>query len=824
MSIEQLSKSPITRRSFLKLGTALGATTLLTSCDSSLSGKIALRSGWEDYSEGGKKREVIPSACWQCVARDSIVGYVEEGRLMKIEGNPKNLRTNGRICAKGQAGINQVYDPDRVLYPLKRVGPRGGGQWQRIGWDEALGDIAARLKKLRDEGHPEKFMFHYGRMKGSDAEILKHFMEKVYGSKTIGGHTSICEGGKWTAQELVWGKHYDVNDMARTRFILNFGCNFFEAHTSHVPIAQRAAAAVASGVPLVTFDVRLSNTAARSREWIPLKPGTDMAVLLAMAHVIIGERLYEKDFIEKWTNVTLSQLKEHVASYTPEWAEQVSTVPAATIQRIAKEYAKTRPSTLVTYRGAIAHYHGSDVERAAMMLEALVGNINIPGGRCQAVGPKWEYPFPKPKGIEPKKLKILDGVDTYAYPTHHVCQQTLKAIQEGSHGRPEVYMTYGYNAAYVNGECAENIEILKDTSLIPFYVAVDPFMSESSELADIILPDATYLERWCLEDMPSYDMVTEFYIRQPLVKPLGEVREFPTVLFQLAKRIGGDVAEALPFASHEELVRAACEKTPAIQAVGGFEYMKAHGTYYDKAEKPQYHKHEKVLKEEDLKGTVFDQKTGVYWEGKEGEDYTSAKDAYKKYKGQKIGDKVYKGFPPDKINKSGRFEISSEFLKEKGFNPLPTYVPIPEHQAMGGEDLHLTTYKVNVQTHSRSQNCKWLTELYHDNPAWIHPKTAASRGIQNGDKIRLTSPVASIVTTAKLTEGIHPSVVAISNHCGHWAYGRYASGKAVFPEVAGEKAYWKTHGTHPNWIIANKGDPISGQMRWMDTVVTVEKV
>ncbi len=218
----------------------------------------------------------------------------------------------------------------------------------------------------------------------------------------------------------------------------------------------------------------------------------------------------------------------------------------------------------------------------------------------------------------------------------------------------------------------------------------------------------------------------------------------------------------------------------------------------------------------------------MVWKGKLGQDYTTTRKAYKKYVGQMINDKVYRGFPPDKVNKSGMFEIYSELLKKKGFNPMPGWMPIPEHQKMRKDELILTTYKVNVHTHSRTQNCKWLTEIYHDNPVWINPKTAAAIGIKDGDIIMIKSKIGEIKIKAHVTEGIHPDVVAISHHVGHWEYGRYASGKKEptstdnDPDLA--LIWWKEHGVRPNWIIPIAGDPIGGTMRWMDTVVKVRKI
>ena len=228
-----------TRRKFIAMGllSGLGATAFgKGSADSRiLKGRVQLAVGGRDFSpKTGLERKSTPSACWQCVQRCNIIGYTENDQLVKVEGNPNSIRNRGKICAKGQAGPNQVYDPDRILFPMKRMGKRGEGKWKRISWDEALDEVCSRLKKLRDDGHPEKFMFHYGRMKGSESKIVKSCFLAAYGTKTIGNHTTICEGAKWTAQELTWGKHYDANNVEHAKIILNFGSNPLEAHTSHM--------------------------------------------------------------------------------------------------------------------------------------------------------------------------------------------------------------------------------------------------------------------------------------------------------------------------------------------------------------------------------------------------------------------------------------------------------------------------------------------------------------------------------------------------------------------------------------------------------------
>ncbi len=838
-----------TRRDFLKLGAA--AATIAAAGGAALSAaKEPLMKGGKDFSPAtGKARTAIPSACWQCVTRCPMVGYVGDGRLVKIGGQPDSIRTEGKLCAKGQAGVNQVYDPDRILYPMKRVGKRGEGKWKRISWDEALDDVAARLKKLRDEGTPEKFMFHYGRMKGSSSKLIKSVFLAAYGTKTIGNHTSICEGGKWTAQELTWGSHYDNWDFDNTRFVLNFGSNCFEAHTNHTPVAHRLVRALVDrDVRMVTFDVRLSNTAAKSTEWVPLKPGTDGAIALAMCNVVMAEDLYRGEgeaFLQfcrvtKDPNASLADkvavLKAHLAQYTPEWAEGISGVSAERIRAIAREFAIAKPACVISYRGAVAHQNGNDTERAIQMLAAITGNVDNPGGRCKAVGAKWKYPKgpkEKPKG---KKLNILDGFPGQAaLPTHHMSHHVLKMIKDGSAGRPEVYMWYCYTPVYANGDVGENIDVLKDETLIPFSVCVSPFYDESAALADLILPDATYLERWDWEDMVSPTQVPEFYIRQPVVKPLGEVRDFADVCCELAERMGFP----LGFGSKEEFVKASCEMTKGVKEAGGFEYMRTHGVWHDPKAKPRYYSYAKVVKAAKLEkdGVILDDDTGVFWNWKKSKaksaeaarekGYAHTKNAYKGYVAQMINGTVHAGFKPDKVNKTGYFELYSAIMEEKGLPALPTHTAVPWHAALGPGELILITYKVAVQVHSRTQNCKWLSEIFHENPAWINPETAAALGVGDGDAIRVKSASGEIETEAQVTPAVVPGVIALSHHCGHWEYGRYASGRRApmgtddDPEL--ERKWWSRNGAHPNWIIANVPDPVNGQQCFMDTVVTVAR-
>ena len=837
------------RRNFLKLGAASVASGVAGGAALSRAGELPLRGGVDFSPRTGTERKAVPSACWQCVTRCPNIVFTEDNRVTKIEGQPASIRTEGVMCAKGQGGVNQVNDPDRILYPMRRVGPRGSGQWKRISWDEAIEELSGRLGKLRADGTPEKFMFHYGRMKASSSKLIKSVFLATYGTSTIGNHTSICEGGKWTAQELTWGGHYDNWDFDNTRYILNFGSNVLEAHTNHVPSAHRLMRALADrNVKMVTFDVRMSNTAAKSNEWVPVKPGTDLAVVLAMCNVVMSEDLYVgkgEEFLE-FCKVTrkhdaslaekIAALKANFADYTPEWAEKISGVPAADISRIAREFATTHPAVMVSYRGPIAHYNGNEAERAFQTLAAITGNIDNPGGRCKAVGAKWKYPKGPKDKPKSRKLKIVDGPKgAAAFPTHHMSHNVLKMIKDGSAGRPEIYMWYCYTPVYANGELQENIDVLKDESLIPFTVCSNPFYDESAALADLILPDATYLERWDWEDMVSPRQIGEYAIRQPAVKPMGEARDLADVLCEVAEKIG----MPLGIKNKEEFVRDSCEMTPVVKAAGGFDYMRKHGVYHEPDAKPKFYSYRKVVGPEAYqKETVaYDEETGVYWDWKKAhlnsaeeameKGYSHTKKSYKSYVGQRIGDAVYSGFKPDKVNKSGYFEIYSNLMEDKGLAPMPTWIAVPEHEKMNPDDMVLTTFKVNVQIHSRSQNCKYLSEIHHDNPAWINPVDAEKRGIKDGDTIRVKSTVGEVEIGARVTPMMRPGVIAVSHHCGHWEYGRYASnnkapsGHDNDPDL--KRIWWKNQGTHPNWIIPNSPDPINGQLRFMDTVVQVSR-
>lgn len=769
------------RRDFLKVGLAAGSFLTVGNQLVRLVPAEELTQGGKEVSRTtGKFRQPVVSTCLQCYARCGIIGYVGyNSRLVKIGGNPKHPNSRGRLCAKGQAGINLLYDPDRLLVPLKRAGKRGEGKWQKISWEEAYREIAGQLRKIRDQGRPERLVFLSER-DVTTALFSRRFCQ-AFGTPNHLSHGFLSGPNKRVAQYLTWGAEFDINDVAYTQYMLNFGANPYEAHLLRTSFAQRIAEGRTERIfggrshnraKLVTFDVRLSQTAGRSDEWFPIRPGTDGVVALAMAQVILKEGLQDGEFIRRWTNVSADGLAQYLKPYTPERAEKESGVSAADIWRIAIEFASTKPATTLSSGGLNKHANGVENERCLMLLNALTGNVDVRGGFCLPRFYSLEDPLPRPAEItsssplmSPKEFPLTRG---------GYFQNLLPMIGE-SRQPVQVFMTYKANPAYSQPDSRATERILKDEKRIPFYVAIDTHQTESSTFADLLLPEATYLERLEIESPPALDLVPFISLRQPVTKPLGESVSFIDMLIELAGRVGGGMEKFFPYGAAEDYWAAVISKIPALVEAGGLDYLQEYGFWIDPKASSQYQTYQK------------------------------------------------KRF----ATPSGKFEIYSKRMADAGYSPLPRYQPIDAHKALKEGELILTTFQWNVHTHFSTANCKWLSEIVHANPAWINPRTAEERGIKDGDKIRVTSRLSSIVTQAYVTQGIHPQVIAISDSCGHWQNGRVAQAKRFkSPDPETSLIWWEKegNGVHPNPIIPVSSDPIGGGQAWMDTVVTVTKV
>jgi anaerobic selenocysteine-containing dehydrogenase len=739
----------MTRRDFLKIGftsaASIGLGGSLTSCFSpppEVPRKMARTAGMPVN---------IASTCLLCPAGCGILGEVIDGRVSKIVGNPKDPNSRGKICSRGHAGVNVLYDPDRLLYPFKRSGARGEGRWARITWQQALDEMAKKLGSLRQQGKTEALWVEQG--VAAEHELLfLHFL-KAYGSPTIFADSSFPRENKALGQALTWGAEPLVSDAAKSRFILNFGANPYENHEEYIPLAQRIVEGrLNNGAKLVTFDVRLSNTAGKSQEWIPLKPGTDGIVALAMAHHILQQGLQDREFLNKWTNVPAPKLMEHLAPYTPEQAEKASGVKAAEIRRIAMELAQTKPATILTGRGVSGHQNGCLNERCMALLCAVIGNIDIPGGNC----------LPRVLDLGEPKMK-----GSFAS-----SPQAFSALKEGKK-KPEIFLVHMANPVYANPGTSDVVQILKDEKKVPFLVVADTNLTETGALADLLLPMSTYLESWNLETRAAMNLIPFASIRQPMVGPLGKSMAMGDAVLELAARMGDDLPKTLPYRKSEEFIDRMAARIEGLPGASGIQELKKEGLWMRSGGKPQYRIFEK------------------------------------------------RGFPTP----TGKGEIFSKRLQDRGLPAMPVYNPIQDHQDLKEGELILTIHRVNVMTLELA-NAKWLAEIFHANPLWMNPRTAEARGIREGDRIKITSKAGTVTAKVRFSQGVHPGSITMAEGLGHTELGKIAKGKAAKTADLDTNLVWwekEGNGVNPHGVIPLELDPIAGGQAWNDTKVTVTK-
>jgi len=702
----------------------------------------------------------IPSICQLCPAHCGIIGFLEGDQLVKIGGNPKHPNNLGKLCARGLAGVNMAYDPDRITSPLIRKGERGKGQWEKISWDKAYTEITSRLKAIYQSGQRGDFVFQSEHVPDG---IITRFLE-AFGKTLILNGDSLNFGNRDWGQWLTWGEERGVPDVAHSHYILNFGSNPYETHEYYTGFIGRLIETRSkNNAKLVTLDVRLSYTAGNSDEWFPLTPGTDGMVALAMAHVILKNNLHNKDFIERWINVSSSALAQYLSQYTPEMAEKTSGVAASDIERIAKEFALSMPAVAISGRGVSNHLNGVYNERCIFLLNTLVGSIDIPGGYCLPRTYRFEEPDIKPFA---RKEKAFDLEKVQNTP-----QKFISMVKRGKL-TPKLYFIYESNPAYRNPESGLTSEVLKNEKSIPYIVVADSHMTETAALADIVLPTSTYLESWGIDSSPALDMNPFVGLQQPIIPPFAKSVPISDIFIELTHRIGGGLPRYFKFNSTEEYIKKVASGIEKLEKGGGIKYLKENGVWYD----------------------------------------SHVKGRYRSYESKRFG------------TPSGKIEIYSERLKRKGFQPLPTYEPIPGHGDLKGKFV-LVTYEPNVMG-SRTGNFKWLAEIKHQNPVWINKDVAKQLHIEEGDRIKISTRLGSFVTEARLTFGIHPRVIAIERNLGHWGVGHIARAKRFKSKDPNTNLVWwekEGNGISPNPIISGNSDPIGGGEAWNDTLVIISK-
>lgn len=474
-------------------------------------------------------REVY-TLCEQCVWRCGLRAKVKDGKLIKLDGNPFHPHSNGMLCPRGQSGIATAYDPDRLLYPLIRKGKRGEGVWQRVSWDDALNYVAQRLQEIKDKYGPEAVVF------STTHNLLQPVFEnllKAFGSPNYGTQRSLCFNAMIVANLMTYGLEEPGRDYNSAQYIIYTGRNMLDAISNSE--SQELVAAIARGAKVVVLDPRFTKTAAKATEWLPIKPGTDLAFHLALLHEIIYNDWYDKEFVTTYT-VGFDEVQTAVRDYTPEWAAPITEIPAATIRRIAQEFALAAPHAFAHPNWRTSNFLNSfQTERAIAILNAVVGNWGQPGGLQPVAGGEGEGlgvpshpPYPRVTALR------LDGVPwKYALVPLKlgVFQEIRDNILAGQPYQARGWFIYRQNPI---NSLPERQKTMEAFNKMDFIVTTDIFMNDTAWFSDVVLPEASYLERYD----PLATAGDKVFIRQPAIEPLGESKSGFWIFKQLGERLG----------------------------------------------------------------------------------------------------------------------------------------------------------------------------------------------------------------------------------------------------------------------------------------------
>ncbi len=722
----------ISRRDFLKLGGAAFGALAIGQFVPPLVAQAAREAGYLDATDSG----YIPSMCEMCVWRCGLLAKVQNGRVVKLEGNPDHPHSKGKLCPRGQAGLMNTYDPDRVLNPLIRVGNRGEGQFRKASWDEALDMVAKNMLDIKQKYGPEAMVF------SSTHNLSQPLFENLlqaFGSPNYGTQRSLCFNAMTVANLMTFGMEEPERDYSQLKYIILTGRNLAEAISNSE--TGDLIHAVDRGVKLVYLDPRFTKTAAKATDWLPLRPGTDLAFHLAMLNVIIGESLYNQSFVSQYT-VGFDEVSSAVQSYTPEWAAGITEIPADTIRRIAREFAAAAPYALAHNNWRTSNFVNSfQTERAITILNAIVGNWGttmFPAGSGTGLGAPPQPAFPRVSALR------LDGVP-WKYPfvplQYGVIQELRDAIVAEN-----PYAAHGWFISRQNPVMSipDRKKTLTAFAKMDFIVTIDILVNDTAWFSDVVLPEASYLERYdplSLVGDPLSAVGSRAFVRQPVIEPQGEGKSSMWIYKQLGDRLG--LSDFFQYKDEEDYLN---------------QQLAPLGVSLDTARKQGY---------VDLPVS----KTDIH-------KWTTS---------------------------SGKIELNSNTLSKAGFDGVPKWEEPPAPQS---GQFYLLTGKGARQTQFGTQNNQMLHK-YDDEPGlWMNAKVAASKGLNNGDMVSVTSSVGQIYVKLIVTQAIRPDCVYMQPGFGHLSMGLTT-------------AYGL--GSSDSDIRVTYTDPISGGQALSQTFVTVQK-
>ena len=664
----------------------------------------------------------VNTVCGMCNNVCGMKTYVDDGRIMKVEGLPDHVASKGGLCPKGFAALEYEYDPKRLRKPLKRKGERGQGKWGEISWDEALDIIASKLLKFRKEYGAESVVWHRGAGPrwGSNWSYVQRFMS-AFGSPNVASHDHLCYTPRTIGHKYTYGGQ-PLPDYENTNLTILWGFNPMETSLTHH--GRRVLNAAKRGVKLVVIDPRFTRTAAKADLFIQPRPGTDGALVLGVLNYIIEKGLYDKEFVDKQVQ-GFDALQALVEEYSLTRASEITWVPAEKIREVANLYAAASPgAVLEDGNGIEQHTNIVQTTRAIAILRAITGNIDVPGGVV----------FPLPLGRRDLTLRLrmrkilargIKSVSTHPlyYPLWGTSTpEVLDAIETSKPYPLKALIAQGSSIATIASSSLRVRDILRK---LDFIVVHELYMTATAELADIVLPAASFLEYPHVvdgtEQVPSVD-TRILALADKVVEPLGESWSDPRFIFELARRVG--LEEYFPWKHEEEAIN--------------YELEPLGLTVEELRRRPE--------------GTAIT---------------FAPHQVYRKY--EKHGFKT----------STNKVEFYSETFKEHGYDPLPTFkepAESPYSKPDLAEDYPLvcgTGLKPGQFTHTQFRTLPSLN-LIHPHPfVEIHPDTASELDIKEGDWVFVDSPRGKIRVEARLTVGVHPKVLMVAHGWGQ----PYASGQ-----------------------------------------------
>ncbi len=671
------------------------------------------------HDPGTDGDQVIPTFCELCFWKCGVLAHVKDGKVTKLVGNPEHPLSRGKLCPRGTGGTGLLYDPDRLKKPLlRRTGKRGAQDFEEVSWEKALDFTAEKLLKIKKVcGSDKVALFSHG----FGGSFFKHLLF-AYGSANVTAPSyGQCRGPREVGFNLTYGASLgspEVLDIAHSRCLTLIGSHLGE--NMHNTQVQDFAQMIANGGQLVVVDPRFSTAAGKARYWLPIRPGTDLALLLAWTHVILNEGLYDRDYVEK--NATgLEELRAHVADKTPEWAFTETTIAPSTIVETARFIAGSRPASLI-HPGRHVTWYGDDVQRsrAIAILNALLGSWGRRGGifvPTQMSVPK--YPVPD---YSEKAKAAQDHPDGVIYPfaeevlSHGVCDATVPGRITGKGCPIKGWIVYGSNLLQALPQRKNVEEAIQKLDLL---VTIDVLPAEIVGYADVVLPEATYLERW--DDISPVPWSEPYLaIRQQVVPPMYESKPGWWIAKELAKRL--DLGQYFPWESGEQLVT---------------ERLKAGG-----------HDVERLRTKGVIKGTPVPVRTD------EGLELTFA-------------------------TPSKKIELYSKRMADAGLPPLPPYT---RHEQPVDGQFRLLFGRTPTHTFGRTTNNRFLSEVYSENEVWLNAKAAKEQGLANGEVVTLVNQdgVRSQPVKLKVTQRIRPDCVFVVHGYGHTNPGlKFAKGRGM---------------------------------------------